>query len=298
MTAVHVAVVCRDPDTRLAAAAAFDGAPASWRVELCAEAPPRAQVIVLGPDATGEGIRFDPQRPEALVPAVEEALGRTGARVIAVTSPSGGTGTTSVALHLAQSLAARRDTCLLELHRRAGLRARLGLEESARTWASLEDSPSSLMRSALPVPAGFRVLLAPDDPRTQPPGDLLERAAGAFEVLLVEAFPPATLEAALTVADAAVLVMAPTVVGAERSRRLLGAHPETSWAVVTNRLGPGGETTRAALEHILGRPLALELPCAPALRDAEDEGRLLSSPLYRWRRSIDRLARALEGSSR
>jgi hypothetical protein len=62
---------------------------------------------------------------------------------------------------------------------------------------------------------------------------------------------------------------------------------------VTNRLGPGSDLTRHRLEQRLGHPISLELPCCAALRDAEDEARLLTSPLTQWIRRIDRLSKAL-----
>jgi hypothetical protein len=95
----------------------------------------------------------------------------------------------------------------------------------------------------------------------------------------------------------AVLVVQPSVVGAKRARALLEEHPKISWAVILNRLGPGGETTRSAFERLLRHPVAIELACAPSLRDAEDDGRLLTSPLSPWRRSVHRLARALVASA-
>jgi hypothetical protein len=73
-----------------------------------------------------------------------------------------------------------------------------------------------------------------------------------------------------------------------------GGASRSPWAVVTNKLGPGGETTRAELQELLGgRPIAIELPCCPALRDAEDDARLLASDRHRWRRAVKRLAAAL-----
>lgn len=52
--------------------------------------------------------------------------------------------------------------------------------------------------------------------------------------------------------------------------------------------------TRSALERILERSVALELPCAAALRDAEDDARLVTTGFSRWLRAIDRLCKALE----
>jgi hypothetical protein len=92
----------------------------------------------------------------------------------------------------------------------------------------------------------------------------------------------------------AVLVTPPTRPGALRARALVRRWPDLRWAVITNKVGPGGETTRAEMQEVIGHRVALELPCAPALRDAEDDGRLLRTRWSRWGRGIARLARALQ----
>jgi hypothetical protein len=289
---IHVAVVSRHPQIRLAAASAFDAAPSEWRVELYERAPAHADVVVLGPGESGSGVAFDPDRPSSVIADVERLVGRSGTRTITITSPSGGTGTTSVALHLAAAFARRLDTCVLEIDPRSGIGARLALDDDLPTWGAAEGDPSSLPSCAVPVAGGFRVMLAPPDASDrQPP---IEALRGHWAILLVEA-PAERLETALAITDAAVAILAPTIVGARRGRRLLDEHPGTTWAVVTNRLGPGGEITRSGLEQVLGRAIALELPCCAPLRDAEDEGRLLTALVFRWRRRIDRLARALAG---
>jgi MinD superfamily P-loop ATPase len=127
--------------------------------------------------------------------------------------------------------------------------------------------------------------------------DLVRRAAAGFEHVIVDVPAGPRRHETLGAVRTAVLVVQPTVVGANRARPVLEAHPEISWAVILNRLGPGGETTRAALERLLRHPVAVELPCAPSLRDAEDDGRLLTSPLSPWRRGVHRLARALVAST-
>ena len=91
----------------------------------------------------------------------------------------------------------------------------------------------------------------------------------------------------------AILVMTPSIVSAHRARDLLASAPDASWAVVVNRLGPGSEATTRMLEQVLGRRITLELPCTPALRDREDEGRLLMNKWSRWLSRIDRLAQAV-----
>jgi pilus assembly protein CpaE len=300
MAHAHVAVVSRDPATRLAAAAAFDRAPATWRVELF-DSPPEggADVVVVGPDAAGQGgVRFDPAAPALLVDDVARALGRRKALTTAVTSAGGGVGTTTVALHLAQSLAETAETCMVDLGADGAVALRLGLGDQTRTWGDLGPEDGSLRRCAVPVPGGFRVLLAPESDELPhvSVSDLVTHAAGAFERVVFD-LPPGRLQhEALALMHAVVLVVPPTVPGAHRARRLLEAHSGVAWAVVLNRLGPGGETTRPVLQRLLRHPIAVELPCSAALRDVEDTGRLLTSPLSRWRRSVGRLARALVGA--
>ncbi len=296
MPSLRVALVSRDQTVRLAAARAFDAAPASWCVELYESVPEDADVVVYGPDiAGGRGIYFDPACPERVVDEVESAAASARARSIVVTSPSGGTGVTSVGLHLAAAAARRGPACYVELNEASSAVDRLGFEgESTRTWADVDESRESLRRAAVPVAGGFRVLLSPG-PQSDPDiPELLRRTHAEFERIVVDSVDGARLEVALELADAAVLVMPPTLPGARRAARLLTRFPEVPWLVATNRMGPGGETTRAGLQRVLGRRIAVELPCSPALRDAEDRGALVRSAWSRWKRGVERLYGALE----
>ena len=273
----------RDPAIRSELARAFDAAPAMWRIGLYDSAPPGADIVVLGPDVAGDGIAFDPAHPELVV---EEIAARVaGSNLIVVTSAGGGTGLTSVALHLAKAAAESYRTCCLETSR-GGIGLRLALPGSVPTWSEAPDAPT-----AVPVAGGLRVLLAPPEP-TDEVHRVVEHATKTFEVVVAEA---PVMDAALAGrARCAVLVVSPTIPGAARARAVLDAMPTTKWAIVTNRLGPGGEATTAAIERILEAKIAIELPTCPALRDVEDEGRLLSSPLHGWWRGIRRLWRTLE----
>jgi hypothetical protein len=292
---MKVAVVCCDPALRLAAARAFDGAPATWDVTLCEAPPEDADVVVLGPDVAGgnAGIVFDPARPETMVEQIEATLGTgDGPRVLVVTSAAGGTGATTIALHLAHALSAAADACYLELT--GGGAARLSMPPGSLTWGDAGSTQHELRCAALPVAGGFRVLLAPVEPNESEALVILDRAAEAFERLVVDLPAAELLTPALPRAHAGVIVMAPTQPCARRTQALLEGLPDFPWAIVSNRAGPGGETTRAGLERILGRRIALELPCTPALRDCEDDGRLLTSKWSRFSRGVARLAGALE----
>ncbi|MGH2730604.1 MAG: hypothetical protein ACRDJI_08335 [Actinomycetota bacterium] len=297
---MKVAVVCCDPALRLAAARAFDGAPATWDVTLCEAPPEEADVVVRGPNAAPDvaggnaGIAFDPTRPELLVPQIEATIGRGGRpHVMVVTSAAGGTGTTTIALHLAHALSAAAETCYLELTG-GGAAARLAMPPDGLTWQDAGSTQPQLRLAAVPVAGGFRVLLAPPVLNESEALVVLDRAAQAYERLVVDVSAAGLPTAVLPRAHAGVIVMAPTRPCARRTQKLLERLPDLPWAIVSNRTGPGGETTRAGLERILGRRIALELPCTSALRDGEDDGRLLTGRWSRFSRGVARLAGALE----
>jgi Flp pilus assembly CpaE family ATPase len=293
---MKIAVVCRDPTLRFQAARAFDRVPPTWEVELYEHPPQDADVVVLGPDVAGEetGIVFDPERPELVVAQVSDALRhRSPHRVVVVTAPCGGTGATTVALHLAHKMADAAPTCYLELA--VGGADRLDMPPDALTWAQAGSSAENLRVTALPIAGGFRVLLAPrEEVDASHALEVVDRAADSFDRIVVDAVPKRLLAPVLDRAHAGLMVISPTRPCAKKARALLDELPDVPWAIVSNRTGPGGETTRAGLERILGRRIALELPCTPALRDCEDDGRLLSTHWSRFVRSLARLARALE----
>lgn len=277
--APKVAIVSRDADVREAAARAFAAAPAEWAVALHEDDPPDATVVVRGPDLlSGAEIVFDPERPDEAVRAVARALG--GGRVYVVVAAAGGTGATTVALHVAAAL----DGCYAEL---TDPSPRLGLPRDARPW-----SPEDEELTALPV-AGIRVLRAPR-PCPEPSEFPLDLARARFTPLVLDVGTRRNVHGAVAASSVAVVVTTPTRPGALAAREMVEAFPECAWAVVVNRLGPGGQIMRAGLEGLLGRRITVELPCCPALRDAEDEARLLTGTWRRWTRGVARLVRALE----
>ena len=261
-----IAIVARDDKARLELVKAFDRAPRDWVLELHREPPDSADVIVSDSSLGREGEIVYDGNAEVLLASVKERVSRTG-RSFVVTSPSGGTGATAVALHLAVELVDRgHATAVVDLDPEQGIRERLCLP------------PSREGNLPVPLAGGFRLVPS------------LSEGEG-FERLIADAPAPALREGISI--DAGILVCAPSLQGARRAAAMIERHPEISWHLVVNRLGPGGETTRARFESLVGRQV-LELPCCAALRDAEDEGRLLASGWTRWSRAIARLASKLD----
>lgn len=283
---LKIAAVSSDQNVRLQLARAFDSAPSSWIVTLHHDVPAEADVVVCGPDRKFEGdVLFDPERPGQLVPEIAAQVARAPGRAIFVVGASGGCGASSVALHLAAAAGA----CVVEASGQ-DLRRRLAMP-SAKSWAEvLADEPLEL--SALPVAPGLRVLLSPRAVSDDDVSTVVERALPLFDHVLVDVgtkrLDTVSRENAL-----GVLVMPPARPAVERAREILDSHRSLRWAIVSNRTGPGGTLRGRALESLLERKIAVELPCSAALRDVEDEGRLLTLPLSPWLWQIKRLWRAL-----
>jgi Flp pilus assembly CpaE family ATPase len=288
-----VALVSRDQQERNALARAFDGAPPEWRVTFHDEPPAHADVVVCGSDMeVPDAIRFDRSEPGAIVAEVRRALQRNCGLVV-VTSAIGGSGVTTLSLHLARSFVSAGSCVLLELDARGGIAHRLGIDGDPRTWAG-SDGGDDLQLAGLPVAGGFRVLLAPRHAEAADAVTVMDAGARSFTHVVVDVPAGPVQVEALTRAHVAVVVVTPTLPAVRRTATLLDrVEPGLPCALVVNRLGPGGECSRIELRRVLGRAIATELPCCPALRDAEDRGALLSSPVYRWTRAVTRLSRAL-----
>ena len=296
----RVAIVAREPGMRMAAASAFDAAPSDWLVDLYTAPPAEWDVLLVCPDVTEAiqgGIRFDPANPAEVLAEIPGRASTRGTPTVAVTGACRGCGVTSLALHLSAAFVPLTDVCYIDLDRRWGAAQRLGLEPFAtKTWDAFDGSPESLRACALPVRGGFRALFSPfgkEDAERPDEGQLLSRADALFGAVVADVPSPCAFERAAPHCEVFVLVLPPTRPAAGRARRLIDSWPQLNWLLVSNRCGPGGETTRAELQAIIGRRVALELPCAPSLRDAEDDGRLLTSRLSPWVRRVDRLARTL-----
>ena len=271
----------------MAAARAFDAAPASWLVRLYDAEPEGADVVVYGPDAASDdGLVFDPSHPERIL---EEIGARTArARVVLVTGGGRGVGVTSICLHLAAASSADRSTCVIDFDPSHGAAHRLGIGAEV----GFESDASDLELAAIPVPGGFRVVWA--DGEHEKSSELVESAALLFDRLVLDVPDGCDLAGLLARADAAVMVIAPSPTSVLRAATVLESNGDVPWATVLNRLGPGGEIRREQLERTLGRRIAVEFPCTPSLRDCEERCSLLTSKVLRWTRRLDDLHRALE----
>lgn len=265
---VRVGIVGSDVAARAALVQALDRAPSSWHLVLQDDIPTDVDIIVCDPGVDAPGaIVVDGHELDDLVGRIAERVGSGGGSLL-ITSPGGGTGVTSAAIHLAAEFAARGgSTCLLDLEAEWGIRGRLGLDPDADP-----DAP-------VPVAGGFRLLRGMAQ---------FERALADFDHVVIDA-PRSTLDSLDGRVRDAMLIISPTPEGARRARCVLDAHPSFRWLVVANRTGPGGETTRGQLARIVAHPV-LELPCCPALRDSEDDGRLIARGWSRWSRRLARLA--------
>lgn len=290
---MHVAIVSGSPEIRRAAAAAFDGAPDDWDITVHRE-PVAADVIVCGPeDAIENAVVFDRDRATEVLGEVERAaLGRS-TNVYVVTGIGGGVGATTLALHLAAAFG--RSCAYLDLDTRWGAASRFGLDRSEiKTWDEIgTGSADRVKQTALPMAPGFRALFAPGArPDLPDPGFVLDRSRAVFDPLVVDA-PVGMLDEAAD-ASACVQVIAATATGVARAREHLRSGSGPRSALVLNRIGMGGGIGRSAASELLERPISLELPPTPALRDAEDDHRMLVGPWTRYARKVAALARALE----
>lgn len=284
----RVALRASDEATRLAMVRAFESAPPTWKILLW-RPHETFDVSVTDSREDESAIYFNPADPTSAIAEVTRLLSDSRQRVTVVTGARRGCGVTSVALHLCGALASTRGTCLLDLDPESSLRARLALPNDARHWGDVADG---LLSAALPLAGGFRILLPPPDRR----GDAVEvlrAAALCFDHLVVDAPASPWRAPALAASTAAVLVVPPSPQGVVHGREVLARYPDVSWSVVVNRLGKGGGLEARHIARRIGRPVALELPCSPYLRDREDEHRLLTERWSRLFRRVTRLAGAL-----
>ncbi len=293
MPPARIAIVGRDPDLRLRAAEIFDSAPPEWAVAVFDEVPAGADAVVVCPDVEVPGIPLDIEDPTSTLDGVRRALtSHEEGRTFVVTAASGGSGVTTVAMHLAALMGKRDRACYVELSARAGGRERLGWSDEIADRSTALDE-GSLLDAAIPAPGGFRALLAPSDGARRAAKDVIALCRATFSFVVVDAGPDPGCSSLLLEATAAIAVVPPSVPGARRTASLLAGHPDARWAVVVNRTGPGSRLTNAAFRSLLGCRPAIELPCNPRLRDAEDTGTFLLDRWSRWTQKVDALAGTL-----
>lgn len=253
--------------------------------------PEGADVVVTEPGAPSPGgVTFDPKRPGDLIEQIRAFLSVPSWGPVVVTSACGGSGVTSVALHLAAAFASTAgEAYVVESHSRCGVLERLGLDRNELpTWGGMQDG-DGVDGAVVSAPNGLRLLAAPSG--TASCGAAVSAGTGRG-VTVVDAAPSVLDDLGLS-RGRVVVMLPPSIPAAHRTRALLGARPDLTWAVVVNRLGRGGETNRARLAAVLGVAPTLELPCTPSLRDAEDLGRLLHERRTRFARRVGVLATAL-----
>jgi hypothetical protein len=284
----RVALHATDPETRLALVRAFESAPGSWDVFLASDARPY-DVRVTDRPGSANDISFDPTDPAGSLARVAERFTDPKEKIVTVTGARRGCGVSTLALHLAAACSSVQTTSLIDLDPSSSLRARLGLPADARHWGDRGDARTS---AALPHSAGFRLLLAPVGGDADP-GNVLRSTASHCRRAIVDAPTGPWREEALRNSRSAVLVVAPTPGGIAAAKRVLDRYAEIPWSCVANRLGPGGALTKRHIAKELGRPVSIELPCSPYLRDREDDCRLLTERWSRYYRRVLRLAVAL-----
>lgn len=273
---VNVAIVSTDVAARLALVRSLEAGPPEWVLGVYESPPPTADVIVCSPETDIAGaVVVDPSAPGDVIARVTDAAAPRP-RVVAVTSLDGGSGVTTLGLHVAAAVSSLQvATAFVDLDPNRGAHHRLGI------------APEGSNHRAIPCAGGFR-FVADADP-TVVVGDETRNAA-----CVVVDIPGARLDRVSDRVDVGLLLVRPTPAGARRAREMVDAYPALVWCPVVNRLGRGGQTTIAQVARTVGGRV-FELPPCPALRDVEDEDRLLLSRWTRWSRRVGLLAEAIAG---
>jgi hypothetical protein len=149
--------------------------------------------------------------------------------------------------------------------------------------------------ASVPIERGLRALVAPLTPVEVRIDNLVESARSEWQRLVLDLPLRESEPSLMDRLDAVVVVLTPCLPHAHRVAQILPQIGTAPVVIVTNRLGRGGETTRAQLESVIGRKVGLELPCYPGLRDAEGKQRLASVRWSRWGHAVGRLSRSLDG---
>ncbi len=270
-------------------------------------------------DARIEALDLRYRRSKELHPAVVVMpTRRPGRRLIAVYSPKGGVGTTTVAVNLALVLAARQpdQVALLDLAGEIGqvethldVQPRSTLADLGRDEHALGDAAAFttyLTRHS----SGLRVLAAPGSGVAVGlgPGQttkLLETALTASPTVVVDAGSRVgeSTQAILALADDVVIVVSPEFPALKAVRAVfdqLGAAGVSiaDPRIVVNELFAHEMLTAADIESALGRPATVRIPHDPMLyQRAVNEGKplILLSPRSLQAQRFQLLARVLLG---
>jgi pilus assembly protein CpaE len=221
---------------------------------------------------------------------------RAGRRLIAVFSPKGGVGTTTVAVNLALVLAARQpdQVALLDLAGGIGqVQTHLDLTPRVTLGDLLRDShaqgdPTAFASYLTRHASGLRALAAPPSPVPVLPADqashIIDTALTAVPTVVVDAgsrLEPGT-EAILGLADDLLVVVTPEF-AALRAVRVAFEHLGQEGVgfgdprFILNDVFAHEMLTPADIEGALGRPVTVRIPYDPLLyQRAANEGR----PLY------------------
>jgi pilus assembly protein CpaE len=224
--------------------------------------------------ATIRDLRGIPPRPAAPPPPPT----RRGA-LIAVYSPKGGVGTTTIATSLAVAFAGQRDArvAIVDLDLQFGdVGVTLDLK-NAGSIADLLATPGPLDEALLADvfarhPTGVLALLAPEDPTDMRSVDAeevvrsLDSLRTSFDYIVCDLW--SSLEelslAVLRAADRVVLVTTPEVPALRHLRRIMNAtNPLLSsdrTVVVANRAGGKIGVSSSEIERVLGMPIAAAIP--------------------------------------
>jgi pilus assembly protein CpaE len=213
-------------------------------------------------------------------------------RVVAVYGPRGGVGTTFVATHLASAFARRSArTVLIDLDAFFGeVAGALGASPDHRTASDLRPVAHELAFRHLEEvlwdhPAGFRVLLAPQEAWDLNGLPAVYRSATSVAAALAEAVvlhvgraPDDVALAGLEAADRILVVLSLDVLAFRDGRRALEGLERLGLAdrceFVVNR-ARRAEIVPADVERVFGRPPIAVLPSDPGVRSAQDRGRLV-----------------------
>jgi pilus assembly protein CpaE len=261
-----------------------------------------------------------PYRPDELVSTVREILGaparavipERGARarrgsVLAVYSPKGGVGTTTIATSLAVALAARPNTRvgIIDLDLQFGdvgvvldLKGQSGIADLLAGGQALDEALVTEVFAR--HSSGVHALLAPQEPTDMGSIEvatvmrLIEQMRSVFDYVVIDLW--SSLEelalATLRVADRVILVTTPEVPSLRHLRRIMNATGPLLSAdrtlIVANRAPSKVGLSMSEVERALGMPVAAQIPSdGVGVTKAINEGMSMMDP-----RANVRVARA------